>query len=143
MARHCPVLLCTCKLHKSSCKCQTCLLPSQRDSGRSEKRWSEGVFVHCAQPHRASDVCMLLLLGAEISLERGHLKRRQKSSRSELCIALAKFKGFETEGAKKKSMGKDFSFLSCSFVSPYFSFILILSLFAIATVIVPTEVGFG
>lgn len=102
------------------------------------------MFVHCAQPHRASDVCMLLLLGAEISLDRGHLKQRQKSSRSELCIALGNFKGFETEGAKKKSMGKDFSFLSCSFISPCFSFILILSLFAIAiVVIVPTEVGFG
>lgn len=142
MAHHCSVLLCTCKLNKSSCKCQMCLLPSQRDSDRSEKRWSEGMFVHCAQSHRASEIGMFLFLSAEISLERGHLKQRQKSSKSELCTALDK--SFETEEGKKKSTGKDFSFLSCSLISLCFSFILILSLFAISVfVIMPTEVGFG
>lgn len=102
------MLLCICKLHKSVCRCQTCLLLSQRDSGRGEKRWREGMFVHCAQPHRASEVCTFLFLSAEISLERGHLKQRQKSSKSELCTALGK--DFETEGGKKEKHGKGFFF---------------------------------
>lgn len=139
-AHHCPVLLCMCKLNKSSCKWQTCLLPSQRDSGRSEKRWSEGMFVHCAQSHKTSEVSMFLFLNAEISLERDHLKQRQKSSKSELCTA--REKSFETKGGKKEKHGEGFSFLSCSLTSLCFSFIL--SLFAISVVVIMlTEVGFG
>lgn len=61
-------------VHKSRCRCQTCLLPSQRESARSEKRWSEGMFAHCAQSHRASEAGTFFFLSAEISLERGHLK---------------------------------------------------------------------